>query len=96
MSLVESQSNSSEPREQVMHGPYRPLDATGLVKLQQWEGDEYDLTDTALQHLHQLHGHFDAINEATTSGNLDADQARTRRMSIDRVQNYILDHHLTR
>lgn len=96
MILTERDPNLPEAQEQVMHGPYRPLGAAGLIALQRWEGDEYDLTDDALQELHQLHKHFDAVNDAVVSGGLDAEQAWARRKSIDRAQNYILDHHLTR
>ncbi len=87
---------SANPQEGVFHGPYKPLGESGLIELARWEGDEYDLTDIALQALHQHNGNFRAISRALDANRITPEDARYLWDENESVADDILDRHLTR
>ncbi|MBP7807165.1 hypothetical protein KA047_01575 [Candidatus Saccharibacteria bacterium] len=87
---------SANPQEGVFHGPYKPLGESDLVELARWEGDEYDLTDIALQALHQHNKNFRAISSALDANRITPEDAHYLWDQNESVVDNILDRHLTR
>lgn len=80
----------------VMHGPWPPIGEHGLMELQRWEGDEYDLTDIALQGLYQIHCNWRAIDTALRYDNIPASEAKILWDKNQTEYDLILDQYLTR